>query len=138
MTACAFFGFVFQRTERRKGVHGVTVAVDHLPSTVQEREAVKVILSLNGPVTVVIVLKVPAADQVTVVSAVAVCDLAHIGPVISACSVVIIKPLVKQMVLVRCFGIVKPVIALTVPHILPNLGFNVVTVKVIGSVGGKP
>ena len=99
MNACAFLGFIFQGTERRKGVHGIAVAVDHLPSAVQEREAVKVILSLDRPASIVIVLKVPAVDQVTVVSAVAVCDLAHIGPVISACAVVIIEPLVKQMML---------------------------------------
>ena len=138
MTVCAFFGFVFQGTERRKSVHSITVAVDHLPIAVQEREAVKVVLSLDRPVTAVIVLKVPAVDQVTVVSAIAVCDLAHIGPVISACAVVIIKPLVKQMVLVRCFGIVKTVIALAVPEIFPNGGFKALTVGSFGSVGGKP
>lgn len=71
--------------------NGTYIAVDHLPSAVQEREAVKVVLSLNGPVTAVIVLKVPAVDQVTVIFAVAVCDLAHIGPVISACAVVLVK-----------------------------------------------
>lgn len=70
MNACAFFGFIFQGTERRKGVHGIAVAVDHLPSAVKQREAVKVVLSLDRPVTAVIVLKVPAVDQVTVVSAV--------------------------------------------------------------------
>ena len=138
MNACAFFGFIFQGTERRKGVHGIAVAVDHLPSAVQEREAVKVILSLDRPAAIVIVLKVPAVDQVTVESAVAVCDLAHIGPVISACAVVIIEPLVKQMMLVRCFGIVKTIIALAVPDVFPNGGFKAFTVGDFGSVGGKP
>jgi hypothetical protein len=128
MTACAFFGFVPERTERRKGVHGVAVAVNHLPSTVKQREAVKVVLCLNRPVTAVIVLKVPAVNQITVVSAIAVCDLAYIGPVISACAIVIIEPLVKQMILVRCFGIVKSVIALAVPEIFPNGGFKALTV----------
>jgi len=41
------------------------------------------------------------------------------------------------MMLVRCFGIFKTVIALAVPEIFPNGGFKAFTVGSFGSVSGK-
>ena len=61
------------------------------------------------------------------------CDLSYIVPVVSSRAVVLVKPLVKQMMLVRCFGIIKPVIALAVPEIFPNGGFKTFTVGGFGS-----
>ena len=88
----------------------------------------------NGPVAVVIIVEVKVLNVTAVVVLVFVFQLSQLGPVIFVRTVVLVKLLVKQMVLVRCLGKVDAVITLAVPHIVPDLGFNVVTVKVFGSI----
>lgn len=96
-----------------------------------------VVLGADRPATLIIVLKIPIFDQTTVVVLVFILKLSDFGPVIIFRTIVLVKPPVKKMMLVRCFGKVKSIIALAVPHILPNLGFDIVTVKVLGSIGGQ-
>ena len=88
----------------------------------------------NGPVAVVIIVEVEVLNVTAVVVLVFIFQLTQLGPVVFVRTVVLVKPLVKQMVLVRCFGKVDAVITLAVPHILPNLGFDIVPFKDLGSI----
>ena len=96
-----------------------------------------VVLGADRPATLIIVLKIPIFDQAMVVVLVFILKLSDFGPVIIFRTIVLVKPPVKKMMLVRCFGIFKTVIALAVPEIFPNGGFKAFTVGSFGSVSGK-